>query len=199
METKAAEGYDDSLALFTIPPRDIGYMKEEWIDFAPMGSITDDSPIEFSIDANSLRYIDLNKTLLNIKFKVVDKDGKDIKTGDPVAPVNLTLHSLWRQVDVSLNQVPLPSVGTNYPYKAMLDVLLNKGSDAKMSQLQAQLYYKDTAGFMNTVGVSSNKGFNWRMSQISKSKSVEMEGSLFLDKRRIKIKKNMGVFHIAKS
>lgn len=181
MPKPTPEGYEDSLALFSVPARDIAILKKEWVDYFPLNALSENSPIEFNIDANSLRYIDLNKTFLNIQFKITKDDGKPIADKEEVAPVNLALHSFWRQVDLSLNQVPMPSVGTNYPFKSMIDVLLSKGSDAKSTQLQAQMYFKDTAGEMDAAAFAGNKGYNSRQEMISTSRTAELQGNLFLD------------------
>jgi hypothetical protein len=181
MQTTAPEGYPASLDLFNRPTKDVALVKRDWVDYAPNNAITEDAPIEFNIEANSLRYVDLSKTLLNVKAKVVKGDGTDIANTDNVAPINLTLQSLWRQVDLSLGQIPLPSVGTNYPYKSIVDVLLTNGEDAKKTQLQTQLYSKDAAGYMDTSEFGGNRGFNWRKEVTSGSQIVEMMGPLYLD------------------
>ena len=181
MENRVPDGYSSSLDLFSPPPKDIGLLKREWVDYAPANAITEDAPIEFHLEGNPLRYVDLSKTLLNVKAKVTNGDGTPIEVGANVAPVNLTLQSLWRQVDLSLSQVPLPTVGTNFPYKAYVDVLLQNGEDAKKTQLQAQMYYKDTPGWMDEVVVGKNFGFNWRNNQSARSTVFEMTGPLSLD------------------
>ena len=60
--------------------------------------------------------------------------------------INFFLHSLWSQIDVFFQQKLVTSSGTNYAYKAIIDAYLNYGRDAQESQLQAALYFKDTAG-----------------------------------------------------
>ena len=48
---------------------------------------------------------DLNDRCLEIKFKIAkQKDGANVGTEDEVAPVNFLLHSLFRQVDIHLNE-----------------------------------------------------------------------------------------------
>ena len=64
-----------------------------------------------------------------------------------MAFVNNTLHSLSSQCDISVQQnVITPNVSTNYPYKAIFDVLL---SNAEENSLQAQFFFKDNAGFLD--------------------------------------------------
>ncbi len=69
------------------------------------------------------------------------KDGSDLTTNHNVAPVNMTLHSMFSQVDVSLQQQPLSEVGPNHAYKAYFDVLHNTKSE---EELNCMLFYADT-------------------------------------------------------
>ena len=55
------------------------------------------------------------------------------------------MQSLFNQVDVYFQEKLVSSSGTNYAYKAYMDVLLNFSEDAEGSQMQTQLFYKDSA------------------------------------------------------
>ena len=80
-------------------------------------------------------------------------NGADVDVG----PVNLWLHSLFSQVDASLNdRLVIPSMNT-CPYRAYLETLLSYGPAAKESYLSAALWYKDSAGHLEDR--SSNQGF----------------------------------------
>ncbi|KAK3745933.1 hypothetical protein QZH41_003069 [Actinostola sp. cb2023] len=58
---------------------------------------------------------------------------------------------LFKQVDLFLNGIQvIQSTGT-YSYKSTLETLLNYGPAAKKSLLTGGLYYKDTAGAMDSV------------------------------------------------
>ena len=106
-----------------------------------------------------------------------------METVDKVALVNIPLQALWTQVDLSLQQQVVSSVGTNYPYKAYLDILLNKSRLAKQTQLQSQLFYKDDAGHFDDpdpVG-GSNLGLARRWSYTNKGELVDLEGPIFND------------------
>jgi len=61
------------------------------------------------------------------------------------------LHSLFTQVDISLNGTLITASTNTYPYRAMLETLLSYGEDAKKSQLTSALFYKDKAGTIETI------------------------------------------------
>ena len=74
------------------------------------------------IDGTGDEYLDLYHTNLYVEAKVVCADGSALPEDTDVAPVNLTLHSLFSQVDVSLNEsisdliksyLPLPCLPGN--------------------------------------------------------------------------------------
>ena len=118
--------------------------------------------------------------MLYVKAKVVNRDGSDLADGNQVAPTNLWLHSLWQQVDVSLND-KLVSASTNmYPYRAYIETLLSYGSEAKGTQLKTGLWYKDNAEEFD-ANSGANQGFVKRMKATTESRSVEMLGRLHTD------------------
>ena len=48
----------------------------------------------------------------------------------------------------------MSSSGTNYAYNAYMDVLLNFSEDTERSQMQTQLFYKDSAGSFDQTKVT---------------------------------------------
>ena len=139
------------LTIFEPPPIDKMIQKEYWVEFNPIAAITDSSVIEFNIPGTSVDYINLAKTRLHVKYIITDEKGVPIHDKPPsgdqpaapshqVAPINFTFHSIFRQVDIALNQKVVSSdVGANYPYKAMIDFLLSTNTD--MVQSEGRLHY----------------------------------------------------------
>ena len=67
----------------------------------------------------------------------------------------------------------------------MIETLLSYGMDAKTSQLTSALYYKDTAGNMDSVDFDDednvNKGLAVRRNMARESRVIDMMGRLHAD------------------
>ena len=156
--------------LFSVPPTQQSLERGRWVDYAPLSSVENrDNAITFLI-AGTDEYIDLSKTILTVTGKVTLKDGTSKLAGggqSNVAPVNNFLHSLFRQVDVYLNGKQVtPAMGT-YAYRSYIETLLNYDVSAKESQFSSALYYKDTAGEMDSNGSGpSTETINYKLAGV---------------------------------
>lgn len=188
------EGHQDNVSLFYTPTSDPTVKSREWVEHRPVGQLSADAALEFSVSGNSSKYIDLRQTRLKIKLRILQGNGEKLPSSLPVdlgpvpneakvAPVNLFLQSMWKQVDVSLQQqVVSPNISTRYPYKSMIDVLLGYGEEAKRTQLQSQLYYKDQGNVSCNDSIEgTNSGLLMRAIYTEKSQYVDLEGPLYID------------------
>jgi len=91
------------------------------------------SNLTLHIAGNGEDYIDLTNTMLYVQAKITKQDGSDLGDDAAVGPVNLFQHSLFSQVDISLNGMQV-TASTN-TYRAMLETLLSYGDHAKKLQL----------------------------------------------------------------
>ncbi|XP_063960304.1 uncharacterized protein F54H12.2-like [Lytechinus pictus] len=179
----SCECVKSELDLFTVPPTQTSIEHGQWVEYHPLAQFSDGGPIEFHISGSGTEYLDLSQTQIYVKAKVVHHDGTNLVAEDQVAPVNLFLHSLFSQVDVSLNdRVITPSTPT-YPYRAMIESLLQYGTEAKESQLTSALFFKDTPGHMDQAnplepGNDVNQGLKKRHTYIKGSNSFELIGPL---------------------
>jgi len=127
-------------------------------------------------------YVDLSNVVLYVRAKITRNNNANLAEDSTAAPVNLLLHSMFRQVDVSLNGTLISSSTNTYPYRCMLETLLSYGEDAKKSQLTAELFYKDEAGIMDETvlaaveGHAPNVGLQKRRALIAESKEFDMMG-----------------------
>jgi hypothetical protein len=131
--------------------------------------------------------MDFANSYLYARVKITRANGENLDAADTVGPVNNFLHSLFSQVDVSLNGTLITSSTNTYPYRAYIENLLSYGPAAKQSQLTAGLFYKDKAGKMDKPNPlveddgERNDGLARRTSFIARSREVDMIGRIHSD------------------
>lgn len=147
----SCECVKSELDLLALPPTQTSIEHGDWVQYKPLASLTDDSPIEFVVPGHGDEYIDLSLTMLNIQARILKSDGTKIEDSVKVGPVNNRLHSLFSQVDVYLNQRLVSSAGNTYAYRSYIETLLNYGPAAKGSHLTSSLWYNDESGNMDNT------------------------------------------------
>lgn len=158
MATKIIANSDEcmksELDLFNVPPTNSSIDSSIWSEVSPMASLEGSGPIEFNVVGNGEEYIDISKTnlYLVVSFDAGPEDTTDStnwKTQSALyGPVNNLASSLFKQIEVLLNNESVESSNSKYPYKAYITDLLNYGKEEKETFLQSSLFYKDTAGNM---------------------------------------------------
>ena len=131
---------------------------KEWIEYRPTNQINDTSAINFNISPQSSAYIDLKRSVLNVKLRLLNGDGTPLTAGVVVGLVNLPLYTIFRQVDLTFQQTPLSHTGTNYPYKAYIDTILKTSKASQEGVLTSQLFYKDTGPDTADAKTGPNSG-----------------------------------------
>lgn len=172
------------LALFHNFPTEAGVEQTEWIDIRPTASPVHGGAIEFNISGTGTNYIDLQRTRLYLRLRLLHEDGSILNEKEKVALINLPLHSMWNQVDISLQQqIITSSVSNNYAYKAYIDMLLKHGTLPNDPECQTQLYNQDNAGSFDDADpiTGSNLGLYIRSAFTEGSKSLDLEGPIFTD------------------
>lgn len=171
------------LLLFQDPPLNAAFQKIQYVEYRPTSQLNVGGPLQFVIQPTASQYINLARTRLHVKVKIVKGDGTVPGERDFVGPVNLTLHSLFSQADVRLQQTLVSSTASQtYGYKSYLQTLLQHGTGAKESFLQTQGYFKDTAGFMDSADVTQgNVGLAERYSLFRGGRIVDLEGPIMAD------------------
>lgn len=174
--------HQEELSLFVSPPADTSLQSREWITYRPVNQVTIASSLEFNIPGQTSTYLDLKRSVLNLKLQIVKENGSVVDPSEVVGPINLPLHTIFSQVDVSLQQTPLSHTGINYPYKAYIDTVLQSNEAMQANLLGSQLFYKDTGNLDDNDGkTGTNGGLFKRYSLTKGSKIVEMEGPLHID------------------
>jgi len=180
----ACECVTNNLDLFSVPPMQKSVENGKYVDYHPINTIDNGSPIEFEIPASGDEFLDLCNSLLYVKVKVVQQNDQALGADLRVAPVNLFLHSLFNQVDISLNGTLVTTATDTYGYRSYIETLLSYGDDAKKTQLTSSLFHKDEAGKFDSThldGANANAGFVWRNRFIRESRSLDMIGRIHAD------------------
>ena len=182
---QSCECMKSELDIFTVPPTQTSIETGNWVEYNPIASIADGSPMEFTVSGSGQDYLDAANTQLYVKAKITQANGTDIANDAAVGPVNLLLHSLFSDIDVSLNETPVTSSNNTYAYRAYIESLLSYGTTAKQSQLTSQLYYKDVAGALEEINPYDNNavntGFVARSQFTNVSRVVDMIGKIHSD------------------
>lgn len=177
----SCECLHSGLDLFSVPPTQTAVEEGQFVEIHPLASISQGTPIEFAISGNSEEYLDLFNTFLHVRAKVTLADGSNLPADVEVTPVNYFLHSLFSQVDVSLNDTLITPSENTYPYRAYLEATLNYGEEAKKGHLTAALFYSDTSNHIDETQGDSNGGLKIRRKLASASKELDMMGRLHSD------------------
>jgi len=174
------------LDIFAVPPTQTSIEHGTFVEYHPISSISQGAPIEFEVSSTGEEYLDLADSYLHVKAKIQRANGNDVANDDQIGPVNNFIHSLFSEVEVSLNGTLISASTGTYPYRAYIENLLNYGTEAKESQLTSELFYKDTAGKMDCANpgaavANQNKGLRKRAEFTGGNVVVDMIGKIHSD------------------
>ena len=186
---KSNECCTNEFDLVSVPMTQTAIESSQMVEYRPVSSLSSDGPIEFLVPGDTAEYILPAHIYLYVKCKVLRGNGDNLQVAaegppavvaDNVAPINNFLHSLFTQVDISLNDKIISSSNGTYPFRAYFETLLNYSEDASRTHLTTGLWYKDTAGHFNTLN-ENNAGYYKRKSLVAASASIDMYGRLHTD------------------
>ena len=166
------------LSLFTAPPNQLSIEKIHFDETRPLANFTDASTIEFAVSGQGSEYIDLKRSRLYVRAKIVKADGTDLTDKEKTGIINLPLQTMWSQVDVYMNNKLVSLNSSHYPWKAYLKTVLSSGSDEQRFQLQSQLFFKDDDPMDS---LTLNSVFINRYEYTKLSHEFELEGPLMED------------------
>jgi hypothetical protein len=175
------------LDLFAVPSTQTSIESGSYVEYHPISSIIGGAPIEFDVTASGDDYIDFANSYVHVRAKITRDNGDNLEAADTVGPVNNFLHSLFSQVDVSLNGTLITSSTNTYAYRAYIETLLSYGFEAKSSQLTSALFYKDEAGKMDKPNplaenaADRNSGLVRRHAFAAESREIDMIGRIHSD------------------
>ena len=101
----SSECLKSELDLFSVPMTQTSIESASYVEYNPISTLTDGTPIEFVISGSGQDYLDLANTHLYVKVQILKANGQAIDGNSEVGPVNLLLQSLFSEVYIKLNDV----------------------------------------------------------------------------------------------
>ena len=160
IHSKSYDCVKSELDIYALPSTQTSREKTIRVEIPPTGAITQDGPIEFNLAGSGDLYFEPSSLGLRLLVKLVKGDSTDL-TGNSadVAPVNYLLHSMFSQIEVSLNGRTVSYMDALYPYRAMFEALTTYSKEATEGHLQNSLFYKDIAGALDETDPSISNYF----------------------------------------
>ncbi|XP_077065900.1 uncharacterized protein F54H12.2-like [Siphateles boraxobius] len=171
----SGECIKSELDLFTVPLTQTIIEKNSYLEVAPLSALSASAPIEFFIAGNGDDYMDLNNTMLYLRVKITQPDGDDIPHPARVGLINYPGATIFSQVDITLGDRLISQSSSTYPYRCIIESLLNYGKDTLESLFSTSLFHKDSAGQMDVHDPpGNNAGLTKRATYTSRSREVEL-------------------------
>jgi hypothetical protein len=155
------EAMKSEFEIFSASPLQNSVVRSFKREFTPLSALQHGAPIEFAVTGTDLLYLDLSKSYLYVRAKITDAGGANIAANVQVAPINLTLHSLFSNVDVEIGGKMISDPNGHYAYRSYLETLLTHDPDVQDSQLQSEIWHKDTAGSFGVFATTGGPAFPW--------------------------------------
>ena len=130
------------LDLDSMLPLQIGMVNVYLVQTSPKLGPDGGGPLEFQIISSGDDYQDLSHCYHYLKCQVLKANGLPIKSAKftgweaTFGPMNLLFHSLFRQVDLVMNNILVATSGDTYLYGAYLTMLAGYGCQAKKTLLK---------------------------------------------------------------
>ena len=119
--------------LFSSPTVNTAILKAQYVDIHPTSSIDNASTITFDIKSNHSDYLDLSRTALAVRYKIIQGTGanlpREVGAGDAaaipnVAPENLILSTMFSNVIVSMGGKTVHNSHHMHGYKSIIECVL---------------------------------------------------------------------------
>lgn len=176
------------LDLFAVPPTQTSIERDVYTEHRPISILNSESAITFVIPTPLDEYMQLREMMFYIKIRIDLRkiNGGDITSADwdKVSTVNYLLHSIFKQVEVEINNKTITGGMPTYAYKAYFDAMCHFSDDARKSHLTGALW--DPATLSTQDGDAVNKVRNKAIRPTITSKDgqgdvVDLMGKLHID------------------
>lgn len=190
----STECLKSELDIFTIPHTQISFEDSRYEEVFPVTSVERQTPLEFRC-LSDVDYTDLSSVFLYIKTKIVQRDGlADIPAANNMAdiekvyPINNFHASMFKNIEVYLNNTLVSSNDNLYGYRAFIEKLGTFHPETLQQNGACSMYFNDS-GNLNDIArfpvaaahADKNLGATQRFERSKNSRSFEMYGKLHAD------------------
>lgn len=131
-------------------PTDLRYQSVEYMKYSPITAISENGDIRFQLPPRTGPAVYfLKDVLMEVRVNLQNEDGTKIADGKDVSVVNLTPHSMFKRLSVSLGTVSVQNTDNDYYYyKAYIKTLVTNSTSVKHTQLGpgADNFVEDSPG-----------------------------------------------------
>ena len=169
--TENHELASSGLALFDQPIIDSSLLQGKFITIYPSSVLQDNGPFDFIIPSDGQDFTDLPFTRLEGCIEILNLAGATLTDTDINAYVNLLPQSLFKQIEVSVNNTQIADLSTpTYAFKSYIETVLTYPKDAKETTLLLEHFDKDTLEKENIFTPLNSVSFKKRNERAKKGK-----------------------------
>ena len=128
--------------LFKSMRRDVSVAETRMLDISPSTSLDPRADVfEFNVPAGPGVYFHLRKCYLDLELRLVKGDGSLLTVSDKIGVINNLGVTLFRTVELTLNQRQFGSNPNAYHIKSYLENMIFRSAEAKNTYLKGELWY----------------------------------------------------------
>ena len=183
IKTEYTECPSESLALFntSIIQNDVDYFKD--VEYFPQTAALKSSKqtVVFDIPAQPDHMIDLNHSYFVSTLSIQRASGDDIgpTTTENVGVINNIGQSMWKQIELVLNDTPVTEANGMYAYQSYVETILSfdetkADNYLKMGNWVSDTLGKEDFGYPVATGATKNPGLNARSAPFDGSDKVKV-------------------------
>jgi len=128
---KSAQCVPEELNLFQAPFTNAAFTDGYWNEIPRVGQLSTETPIEFFQSGSDNDYTSLYHSYMFLEGQVAYAQGGKLVQDAPVVPINNFMHSMFSQVEFTLNDVLVDTTQTTYPQKAYIQNLFSSSAEMK--------------------------------------------------------------------
>ena len=162
------EGFD----IFTKPSRNASnYIFNDYI-VKPTHPISrnDFNPIFLDVENSDSRFWTMpNSIRIHLEAKETLQDRSPISPSEKISLQDLVCHSLFQQIEIRINIVPISDNATSYLLRAISHCIYSFQTDSKKTLLPSEGFFRDEYKNENEDVYESSNGFTTRVELINKN------------------------------